>query len=342
MNSKFLFYGMLYLLAISCSQKNSPEPIEGILQNSPSIEGKSDYINSPYVTAGNRVYMVGHQDGSFPEIGWHVKGEMGGVWLHPIKLMDGFDAVLSSGDNFLPLKGALSFINYPSANVHYFDFDKSGIKAERWQFVPDDREGVFVQFVIKNNGEVSQDLNFELTGHADLTPVWLGERTNMENGQDTAEWDKDLNAWRVSDGKSDWHLIYGLDREISVTGESPNALLGNGTSNTMSFSFKLLPGEQENINLIIAGSATSSETADRTYRDLQQNYATLLAQKNDRMASLAGFSKLSIPDKELEQTFEWLKYNCDWLVRDVPGIGTGISAGIPDYPWWFGVDSEYS
>jgi glycogen debranching enzyme len=29
-------------------------------------------------------------------------------------------------------------------------------------------------------------------------------------------------------------------------------------------------------------------------------------------------------------------------VQTVPGIGTGITAGIPDYPWWFGVDSEYA
>ena len=36
--------------------------------------------------------MVGHQDGSFPELGWHIAGEMGGIWDHPIKLMDGFDA----------------------------------------------------------------------------------------------------------------------------------------------------------------------------------------------------------------------------------------------------------
>ena len=37
-----------------------------------------------------------------------------------------------------------------------------------------------------------------------------------------------------------------------------------------------------------------------------------------------------------------MKYNSDWLIRSVPEIGTGIAAGIPDYPWWFGVDSEYA
>ena len=68
----------------------------------------------------------------------------------------------------------------------------------------------------------------------------------------------------------------------------------------------------------------------------------MAAEKKLRYEQLSQQSKLTIPDKQLQETFEWLKYNCDWLVRTVPEIGTGIGAGIADYPWWFGVDSEYA
>jgi glycogen debranching enzyme len=40
--------------------------------------------------------------------------------------------------------------------------------------------------------------------------------------------------------------------------------------------------------------------------------------------------------------YEWLTYNTDWLVRNVPEQGIGLSAGLPDYPWWFGADATYS
>ncbi len=40
--------------------------------------------------------------------------------------------------------------------------------------------------------------------------------------------------------------------------------------------------------------------------------------------------------------FEWLKYNTDWLIRNVPEQGRGLSAGLPDYPWWFGADASYA
>jgi hypothetical protein len=46
----------------------------------------------PYVTAGDRTYLIGTQDGNFPDMGHHVPGEMAGLWLPPIKLIDGFQA----------------------------------------------------------------------------------------------------------------------------------------------------------------------------------------------------------------------------------------------------------
>src|SRR3954464_10558456 len=41
------------------------------------------------VAAGTRAYSVGFQDGRFYANGWHITGEMGGVWAPPMKLADG-------------------------------------------------------------------------------------------------------------------------------------------------------------------------------------------------------------------------------------------------------------
>ena len=38
--------------------------------------------------------------------------------------------------------------------------------------------------------------------------------------------------------------------------------------------------------------------------------------------------------------YQWGKYNSDWLVRDVPGLGNAMSAGLPDYPWFFSNDQS--
>ena len=38
------------------------------------------------VAAGDRAYSVGFEDGRFYANGWHITGEMGGVWTPPLKL----------------------------------------------------------------------------------------------------------------------------------------------------------------------------------------------------------------------------------------------------------------
>ena len=42
-----------------------------------------------YAAAGERARIIGFQDGRFYANGWHIAGEMGGIWSEPIKLVDG-------------------------------------------------------------------------------------------------------------------------------------------------------------------------------------------------------------------------------------------------------------
>jgi hypothetical protein len=43
-----------------------------------------------YALCGTRLYCIATQTGTFPDTGWHVPDEMGGVWAPPIKLLDGY------------------------------------------------------------------------------------------------------------------------------------------------------------------------------------------------------------------------------------------------------------
>ena len=42
-----------------------------------------------FVTIGPRAYELGTEAGRYPATGFHTRGEMGGVWTPPIKLVDG-------------------------------------------------------------------------------------------------------------------------------------------------------------------------------------------------------------------------------------------------------------
>ena len=330
------------ILFAACEQETTNQ-IGQLLEESPSIDGKTEYLPSPYFTPGNRVYMVGHQDGSFPDLGWHIKGEMGGIWDHPIKLMDGFDIDLVWGEERERLNKASKFTNYPVANKHTFNLENRDLTVERWQFVPDDTEGIFIQVVLSNTSDQSQSFNLEFYGRVDLRPTWLAERQQIVDGKDSAEFNGELNAWIAKDANNPWFTVFGSDQASLGGAKYGYANLGNGESSVpLSYQVDLKAGETKTVDFVIAGSYTSQESAIATYQNIQENAYELLQEKTYRYAQIANQTKLTIPDKQLEETFEWLKYNSDWLVRTVPEIGTGIAAGIPDYPWLFGVDSEYS
>jgi len=333
---------VLALLMNSCSESIEPHKASEILIDSPAIEGKIEYLDSPFVTSGNRVYMVGHQNGTFPEIGWHIKGEMGGIWNHPIKLFDGFDAALSWDNTAFPLDTARIFVNYPTANSHHYDIPEKQLKIERLQFVPDDKEGIYIQYVFKNNSDSTNEFVFHFNGHSDLRPTWLGERTRMVDGEDNATFLANTDNWVFKDGKNEWYAVLGATQKSVEHKKIENTFSGIGISGQLSYKVSIPSGETKTLDFVIAGSYNSKDAALHTFEDIKANASSYLNTKKLRYEKLSEQSKLTIPDKRMEQAFEWLKYNCDWLVQTVPEIGTGITAGIPDYPWWFGVDSEYA
>lgn len=333
------FLSLLWVSACSAPEEYSFSAITG---NSPSIEGKKEYLSSPYVTAGDRVYMVGHQDGSFPELGWHIPGEMGGIWNHPIKLFDGFTAHLSDKSGQITLDNAVSFINYPYANVHQFNIPEKSLRVNRWQFVPDGKESVFVEFEIFNESTTDKTIDFTVDVYSDLSPTWLGKRTEMNDGNDRASFTEAMGAWVFEDSESSWFAAASSNiRPINIKPlDSP--FKGKGAGAQFQFELLIPANSSYRMPFALAGSyLTKDQTLHTLQRTLAESYEWLQAKK-ERYEELALQSKLTVPDKDLEQTFEWLKYNADWLVRTVPEIGSGIGAGIPDYPWWFGVDSEYA
>ncbi len=290
--------------------------------------------------------MIGTQDGRFPDLGWHIEGEMGGVWDHPIKLLDGFTAQVKLDEKSVCLDQAEAFINYPYANKHRYRLPEAGLKIERFQYVPDGLEAVLVEYTFFNEGTEPQTLDFVWTSYSDLRPTWLGERTSMVDGSDRANWDETTQRWVVKDSLNPWFVVVGSSVQASSHASSSEACAysprGKGARATLVYTLTIPAHGTSRLPLTIAGSYVSAVQAQKTFASASANAEQNLLQKKARYAELALKSKLTIPDKDLQRAFTWVKYNTDWLVRDVPEQGRGLSAGLPDYPWWFGVDNEYT
>ncbi len=339
---------LLVLMFISCSEKQVENNYYQQTSGLPFIEGQPEYLASAFVTAGNRVYMVGHQDGTFPDLGWHIEGEMGGIWNHPIKLMDGFTAniTVNGSQNSFCLDKAEKFINYPIGNSHHFFWEKENLSIDRFQFVPDGVEGMIIEFRIVNKANEEKEIDFGFTGMTDLRPTWLGERTNMIDSEDEIVFDENISAVIGKDKSNPWYTAFGSQVKPSGYSDQPTACgvkrKGLGKNGTLSFAFTLEPREEKVIPFFIAGSYQSEALLKLTLESLKREGVSQLIQKKDRYKEINANSQLTIPDKGLQQMYEWLKYNTEWLVRHVPEQGVAVSAGLPDYPWWFGADMTYT
>src|SRR5690349_23391255 len=88
------------------------------------------------VAAGARAYSIGFEDGRFYANGWHITGEMGGVWTAPLKLVDG---VWFGLDN--QWVGPATTFTSGWGYSRYTLPDTAGLKVSRTDFVPDGVRG---------------------------------------------------------------------------------------------------------------------------------------------------------------------------------------------------------
>lgn len=338
---RWFFFSILFLAFTSFAQKENSSSIRLLFESSEKIVGKVEYLASPYATAGDRLYMIGHQDGTFPDLGWHVQGEMGGVWCHPIKLLDGFEMEITANNQKYVLNKADSFENYSFGNKLVYSTISPDFIIERLQFVPDGKKAVYVEFLVKNKTSKNLNFSFELKAITNLMPVWLGEGTGMINGKDEATFYQ--NQWVVKDNLNPWFLVFGS--QLAGTKISGNEILTKKPLSLLTktqYQFNVAPKGTYSLPIIFAGSEKSEQEAKNTFNELKQKAFFLAKEKINRLNNLNEKSKITLSDKDLERGFRWIKYNTDWLIRDVEGQGRGLCAGLPDYPWWFGVDSEYT
>lgn len=340
-------YLLICLLTFACGPVENPEYlIFEDLSEQEELKGKAEYLSSPFVTAGDRFYMVGHQDGTFPDLGWHVEGEMGGLWMHPIKLMDGFTASIANPEETACLDKAEAFYNYPFANKHEFGALLNGIQVDRVQFVSDGKEGITLLFRFENQSEQVQSFDFIFEANVDLRPVWLGERSGMIDGPDQVTFESLTGTFTAKDSENDWFAVWGSSADYELGESKPDCTSESAGEFGLKSGFKtgltLESGETKVLPIFIAGSDRSELKALETLVSLKANYVEDWFDKKARYEELFALSKITIPDAALQKAYEWTKYNTDWLIRDVPGVGRGFGAGLPDYPWWFGVDSEYT
>ncbi len=353
----------------------------GGAQAAPTLSTSDRLEDRRYVAAGERAYVVGSEAGLFPASGWHIRGEMGGIWTPPIKLVDGVWFALD-GNWIGPAKRFTSGWGYVAMDLPA----PAGLEARRVEFVPDGRRAALIGLRLRSKrGErrvkVSVDTHSELIGAYPWgwTVPAAGEFNQPDSAAvaggrleftDPRDWTAVVGARQRPAGTTTGPDFRGpQDPAVVCPGDGPapehcdDSVFGKGAGGRLSYKLTLPKGKTRTLWVAVAGSDEGITAARSEHAAALRDPEGALAAKLAKRRKLAARTRVELPgDPRLAEGIEWSKQNLAdsvQLAEDLEARWTDegtqypapagtvprvrfLGAGFPDYPWLFATDGEYT
>jgi hypothetical protein len=289
------------------------------------------------LASGERAYSVGFQDGRFYANGWHITGEMGGVWTPPLKLVDG--VWFGVGDQWVP--PARTFRSGWGYTEMQFP-DTAGLRVSRTDFAPDGRRAVLFGLELTNPSRNSRTVTVRVDAHSELTTSypWAWTTPNASaNLPDTASFDgralafRDQGTIHPNAELHDYTALVASDRRPTsgVTGpnhrgdqgdtvcpsdsqampsECDDGPFGRGSGGRLSYEVRVKGHGSETLWVAVAGSDNSQGEARAELAAALRDPDRALERKIEAREDLGRWTRVSLPgDRQLQAGIDWGKQN---------------------------------
>src|SRR3954452_5101430 len=313
-----------------------------------------------YVAAGDRAYVMGFEDGRFYAQGWHVTGEMGGIWSQPLKLVDG--VWFGIGDQWLP--PATRFTS--GWGYTQMDFPTTdGLKVSRTDFAPDGIRAALLGLRLENPGAGdAKTVHLKVDAHSEVMSHypwgWTTPNAGDFNLQDTGAYEADALAFHdkgtphPNAGPHDWVAVVGSNRKpvggyvgpghwgsqtppVVCTGEDQfwcdEGPFGKGTGGQLRYDVTVPAGGERTLWIGVAGSDQDESAARSELGRALADPAGALAAKQASRQKWARYSRVSLPaDTRLAQGMDWGKQNLLDLTQRADALKVRDVNEGKDYP----------
>jgi hypothetical protein len=348
---------VLVLMAAATAAAATPELS---LSNSP----QNRLQDRREVAAGDRAYSEGFQDGRFYANGWHISGEMGGVWTPPLKLLDG----LWFGVDDQWVGPATKF----SSGWGYTRYDLppvGGLQLQRIDFAPDGRRAALFGLALTNTTAVQRTTTVKVDAHSELMTAYpWGFSGVVPNASDNIP-DRGAFTGRALQFTDDGALpgapvhhyaalvASNLDPAAGVASASDGAFrgpqgshvchdgdqsppsacddgpFGRGTGGELSYRIVLPAHATRTLWMAAAGSDRGLAQAQQALAGALANPAGELAAKIATRVRLADWSRVVLPaDPLLQDAVAWGKQNLADLTQSADQLQIRWTAQGKQYP----------
>lgn len=327
----------------------------------PTLSTEDRLEDRRYVATGERAYVAGMQDGSFPAMGFHTRGEMGGVWMPPIKLLDGM--WFGVDGEWLEAERFTSGFGYTQMEMPETD----GLEITRTDFVPDGGRAALIGLSFSSDEERSFTLNVD--AHSELMSSYpWGETTPSQtdfNLEDEASFENGRLLFReqgtpeVENAEEhDWAAVVGSSLEPSggeagknfrgpgsedpvICPPSPDEApelcddteYGKGAGGRLGYEITIPAGSTQTVWFAVAGSDAGPGEANAEFEATLADPEGALEEKVSGRLALQQQTDLDIPsDRQLEESIEWSKQNLADAVQTVGDMKIRETNAGENYP----------
>jgi hypothetical protein len=328
---------------------------------SPELSTTTRLADRRSLVVGDRFYEMGAEDGSYPATGFHTRGEMGGFWTPPIKLLDGL--WFNVNGHWLGSHRYTSGWGYQRMTLGTVD----GVKVTRTDFAPD---GVRAGLVgLRFSSPKAVKLSLDVDAHSELMKVYpWGETTPSQteyNLADTVQADAKGLLFReqgtppVPNAEAhDYAALVGSElkaKATSTTGahrgkqgavicpaSGPSAppqpdrcddtAYGKGAGGGLSYDVRV-PAGGRTVWFAVAGSDEGVDRARAQQRIALEDPVGLLKHKLAHGRAAQRHTRVSLPgDRMLQRSVTWSKQNLVESVQEARNLQVRVTDAGKTYP----------
>ena len=307
----------------------------GTAAAAPEVSTSSRLSDRREVTAGQRSYAEGFENARWYANGWHITGEMGGVWAPPLKLVDGVWFGLDG-----QWIGEATRFSSGWGYTRYVLPDTDGVQLQRIDFAPDANRAVLFGLKMTNPGG-ARTVTVNVDSHSELLRAYPWGFTTPSAADANAP---DSGAYNGRDlvfadtGHTDWSALVGSnlapDSGVAAAsdgnyrgpqskdtvcaandGTSPPSACddgpyGRGTGGELTYKVALPANGTRTLWIAVAGSDKGLSDAQSQLAGALRDPAGELAAKIASREALGNNTVVSLPgDPLLQDAVTWGKQN---------------------------------